>query len=116
MRSLFVCVALAALAACNSPEAAEPAPVETPAVAAPEPTMAPPNEETFAAAFAEACTEAPKVSTSLCRSAGFGKEGFICEYGLGDDEYRRHRATVVPGDGKWTLAEPEKICAADAAA
>jgi hypothetical protein len=41
-----------------------------------------------------------------------GKEGFFCEYGLGNDEYRRNTASVVPSDGKWTIAEPEKSCAA----
>ena len=117
MKSFFACAALVALAACNSQEAAEPAPAETQAVAPPvEPTMPPPDEEWFAAAFAEACPDAPEVSTALCRSQGFGKEGVTCEYGLGDDEYRRNKATVVPGDGNWTFAEPEKTCAPEGAA
>ena len=119
MKSLFACAALVALAACNSQESTEAQAAEAPAaetaLAPPEPSMAPPDEEVFATAYAEACTAAPKVSTSLCKSQGFGKEGFVCEYGLGDDEYRRNSATVVPSDGKWVLAEPEKICAADAA-
>jgi hypothetical protein len=120
MKSLFACAALVALAACNSQETAEAQAAEAPAaataVAAPlEPSMSPPDEEVFATAYAEACTAAPKVSTSLCKSAGFGKEGFVCDYGLGDDEYRRNSATLVPEDGKWVLAEAEKICAADAA-
>ena len=38
----------------------------------------------------------------------------ICEYGLGDDEYRRDSATLTPGDGEWTLAEPEAVCAQSA--
>ena len=117
MKSLFACAALLALAACNSEEAAE-AP-EAPAAAASvgpvEPSMPAPDEETFAAAYAEACTAGAKVSTSLCKSAGFGKEGFVCEYGLGDDEYRRNSATLMPEDGKWVLTEADKICAADAA-
>ena len=119
MKSLFACAALLALAACNSEEAAEAPAAEAPAAAASvgpvEPSMPAPDEETFAAAYAEACTSAPQVSTSLCKSAGFGKEGFVCEYGLGDDEYRRNSATLMPEDGKWVLAEAEKICAADAA-
>jgi len=117
MRSLFACAALLALAACSSQEPAEPAPTET-AVAAVEPlkpTLPAPDEGVFAATYAEACPNGQKVSTSLCKSEGLGKDGFICDYGLGDDEYRRNHATVVPGDGKWVLAEPEKICAADAA-
>jgi hypothetical protein len=80
-----------------------------------EPTMPPPDKEIFAEAYAEACSGGKPVSTALCRSEGLGKKGFICDYGLGNDEYRRHTASVVPSDGKWTLAEPEKICAADAA-
>ena len=120
MRSLFACAALLALAACNSQEPAEAQAAETPAAATAaieplKPSMPAPDEELFAAAYAEACSGAPKVSTSLCKSQGLGKEGFICEYGLGDDEYRRNTATLVPEDGKWVLAEPEKICAADAA-
>lgn len=116
MRVFVSCAALFVLAACGSAEPAEPAPVETQAVVAPaEPTLPPPDEETFAAAYAEACPDNKQVSTSLCKSQGLGKEGFICEYGLGNDKYRRKTAIVVPVDGKWTLAEPEKICAADAA-
>jgi len=119
MKSLFACAALLALAACNSEEAAEAPAAEAPTAAASvgpvKPSMPAPDEETFAAAYAEACTAAPKVSTSLCKSAGFGKEGFVCEYGLGDDEYRRNSATLMPEDGKWVLAEADKICAADAA-
>ena len=113
MRTLFVCAALAALAACNSQEPAEPAPAETVAAVEPvEPSLPTPDEEVFAAVYTEACGGAPEVSTSLCRSQGFGKDGFTCEYGLGDDENRRNKATIVPGDGKWTLAAPEKTCAA----
>ncbi len=117
MRKILVCATLAALAACNSPETAEPAPVETTAVVAPpvEPTMPPPDEAAFAAAYAEGCPGALAVSTSLCKSKGMGEEGFLCDYGLGKDEYRRNKAELLPGDGKWVLAEPEKICAADAA-
>ena len=119
MKSLIACAALLALAACSSEDVTEAHAEEAPAaatVAAPaKPSMPAPDEETFAAAYAEACTSAPKVSTSLCKSAGFGKEGFVCDYGLGDDEYRRNKATLLPEDGKWVLAEAEKICAADAA-
>ncbi|SRR5690554_5818844 len=113
MRSLLACAALVALAACNSQEPTEPAPVETQAaVAIVEPSLPTPNEEIFATVYAEACGEAPPVSTSLCRSQGFGKDGFVCEYGLGEDEHRRNKATIVPGDGEWTLDAPEKTCAA----
>ncbi len=114
MKKLFVCAALVSLAACNSQEAAQPEPTETAVVAAPvvEPSMPAPDEAIFAQAYAEACPAAKKVSTSLCKSQGLGKTGFVCDYGLGDDEYRRNRATLVPADGKWTVADPENTCAA----
>lgn len=114
MRMLFACAALVALAACGSEE---PAPEPTVAVATTpevEPSLPAPDAAAFSAAFAEACPSAKEVSTSLCRSRGLGREGFICDYGLGNDEYRRHSATLLPGDGKWTLADPETTCAAGA--
>jgi hypothetical protein len=113
MRSLIAGVALVALAACNSQEPVEPAPTQTPVAQLPvKPTMSPPDQEAFAAAYAEACPNSKPVNTALCRSQGLGKEGFFCEYGLGNDEYRRNTASVVPSDGKRTIAEPEKSCAA----
>jgi hypothetical protein len=115
MKPLIVGVALIALTACNSQEP-EPVPTPTPVAVQPvEPTIPPPDMKAFAEAFAEACPGSKPVGTALCRSKGFGKEGFVCEYGLGDDEYRRNSASVVPADGKWTIAESEEICAAKAA-
>ncbi len=35
----------------------------------------------------------------------------ICSYGLGEDEFLRHKATLTPGDGEWNIADPETICA-----
>ena len=116
MRTIFVCAALAALAACGSQEP-EPQPTQTvTALPVVEPSLPAPDEAVFAAAFAEACPNAQKVSTSLCKSEGLGKDGFVCEYGLGDDEYRRNKTHLVPGDGKWAVADPAKTCAADQAA
>jgi hypothetical protein len=116
MKSLFACVALLALAACNSEEPAEAQAAEAPVAAAPlEPSMPAPDEELFAAAYAEACGEAQPVGASMCKSQGMGKEGFICEYALGDDEHMRNETAIKPIEGKWALAEPEKTCAADAA-
>ena len=114
MRLILACAALVALAACGAEEPA-PEPTET-AVVVPEvePSLPAPDQATFAEAFAEACPAAKQVSTSLCRSQGLGREGFICDYGLGNDEYRRHSATLVPGDGKWVLSDPETTCAAGA--
>jgi hypothetical protein len=114
MRMLFACTALVTLAACGSEEPA-PEPAETVAVAPEvEPTLPAPDQATFTVAFAEACPTAQAVSTALCRSQGLGREGFICDYGLGNDEYRRHSATLVPGEGKWVIADPETTCAAGA--
>jgi len=101
-----------ALAACGEP-APEPAPVET-AAAAPEPTkpaLPAPDQAIFSAAFAAACPNAKSVAIASCRSKGMGASEFICEYGLGNDEHLRHKATLTPGDGEWTLADAEKTCA-----
>ena len=115
MKKLIAPALLLALAACGSAESSEaPEPAETVApVVAPTPTLPAPNEDLFAAAYAEACPNAETVSTSLCKSRGFGKEGFVCDYGLGSDEYRRHSATLMPGDGEWIVADPENTCLAD---
>ena len=118
MKMPIALVALFALAACGSQEPPQPEPVPDPTVAAAviEPAMPAPSEEIFAAAYAAACPNDQAVNTSLCRSAGFGQDGFVCDYGLGDDEYRRNRADLVPEDGEWVLADQEEICAADSAA
>jgi hypothetical protein len=115
MRAVFACAAVFALAACNSEEPAAPEPVQAQVVMPVKPTMPAPDEELFAAAYAEACGKTQPVSGSMCKSRGFGQEGFVCDYGLGDDEYLRNKTTIVPVEGKWALAEPEKTCAADAA-
>jgi hypothetical protein len=114
IKTIIAPAALLVLAACNSAESAEPAtPVQTSTpVADPTPTLPAPDQEIFTATFAEACPKAEKVSTALCKSQGFGKEGFVCEYGLGADQYRRNSASLVPGDGKWVLADPENACSA----
>ena len=113
MKKILPFAALLVLAGCNS-EASEPAPAETLApVAAPTPTLPAPNEDIFSQAYAAACPEAEPVSTSLCRSKGFGEDGFICDYGLGEDEYRRHKAELAPGDGEWVVADAEAACAAE---
>ena len=113
MKKILPFAALLVLAGCNS-EASEPAPAETLApVAAPTPTLPAPSEEVFAETYAKACPDAEPVSTSICRSRGFGEEGFICDYGLGEDEYRRHKAELAPGDGEWVVADAEAACAAE---
>jgi hypothetical protein len=112
VKKIILITALLALAGCDS-EASEPAPVATPVpVAAPTPTLPAPNEAVFAEAYAKACPSAEPVSTSLCRSKGFGQEGFVCEYGLGDDEHRRNKTELAPGDGEWVI-DAEAACAAE---
>lgn len=110
MKKLLPLFALPLLAACGSePEA----PAEAPAapVAEATPTLSPPNMDTFSAAFAEACPEQEAVSTAVCRAQGMGASDFTCEYGLGDDEYRRYSATVTQQDEAWVVADPETVCA-----
>ena len=115
MRVVFACVAIFALAACNSEEPVDPEAVQAQVALPVEPSMPAPDEELFAATYAETCGEAQPVSGSMCKSQGLGKEGFVCDYGLGDDEHLRNKTTIIPVEGKWALAEPEKTCAADAA-
>ena len=113
MKKIIPFAALLVLAGCNSEEPA-PAPAEATApAAAPTPTLPAPTEAIFSEAYAKACPDAEPVSTSLCRSKGFGQEGFICDYGLGDDEYRRHKAELAPGDGEWVIADATAACAAE---
>ena len=101
-----------ALAACGEPSA-QPAPVETPVAAAEpaEPALPAPDQEIFSEVFAKACPDAKTVAISSCRSMGLGETDFMCEYGLGEDEHLRHKATLTPGDGEWTVADAEKTCA-----
>jgi len=115
VKKLFVLIPALVLAACN----AEPAPVQEPApTVAPEPvepSLPAPTTETFAAALAEACPKAEKVNEALCKRAGIGSSDVHCKYSIGKDKYMRHKATLTPGDGAWTLADPETICASHGA-
>jgi hypothetical protein len=102
-----------ALAACGEPSA-QPAPVETPVAAAPEPTepaLPAPDQAIFSEAFTKACPNAESIAIASCRSMGLGEKDFMCEYGLGDDKNLRHKATLTPGDGEWTVADAETTCA-----
>jgi hypothetical protein len=112
MKILIASLVLLALSACGSQEPAPPAPTASAVpVADITPSLPAPTKAAFAAAYAEGCPKAKKVSTASCKSEGFGKEGFICSYGLGDDNYLRNTARLTPGDGKWVLADPDKACA-----
>lgn len=106
-----IAVLALAIAACGEEPEAEAVvlPEPVPTVAA-TPSLSPPTQDTFAAAFAEACPEAKPVNTSLCKSRGMGSNMFVCEYGLGEDEYLRHEADLEPQDGEWVIADPEAVC------
>ena len=69
---------------------------------------------TATASAASACPNAAPVSEAFCRSEGFGKTGFVCEFRLGEGK-RKQTAILMPGEGEWTLADPDKTCVADAA-
>lgn len=115
MKKLAALLLVAPLAACGS---AEPAPEPTPTAAVspspePEPSLPAPDQPTFTAVFAEACPNAAPVSEAFCKSEGFGKTGFICEFRLGEGK-RQQTTTLMPGEGEWTLVDPAKTCVADA--
>ena len=107
--------ALALLAACGEEPA--PAPAETAAAATPAPaptsSLPAPDQATFTAVFAESCEGAEPVNTAVCKRAGLGSKDVVCEYGLGEDTYLRHKATLTANaeSTAWTLADPAKICA-----
>ena len=112
MKKLALLLPLALLTACGEEPA--PAPVET-AAAAPKPvnTLPAPDQETFTQVFGDACEGAEPVNTAVCKRAGLGSEDVICEFGLGEDTYLRHEATITANEDStaWVLADPAKICA-----
>jgi len=113
VKKLIACIALATLAACGSEQQPEPAPTQA---AAPEPepgpSLPPPSQEVFAATYAAACPKAEKVVDSMCKSAGMGHDGFICEYRLGSENAARRATKIVPNEVEWKLADPDTDCAA----
>lgn len=113
MKYILPLAALATLAACGSQKTEQPAPTAaaTPAAAA-TPTMPPPRGEEFTAAWAKACPEAKPVNKALCKSKGLADPNFVCDFGLGEDEYRRNTAELAPRDGEWVLADPANACKA----
>lgn len=115
MRILLPVAAMFTLVACGSQEEApaEPVPTEATAPADTTETLPPPRREEFAAAWTEACPEAEPVGTALCKSKGLGNPGFTCDFGLGEDEYRRHTAELEPGEEAWVLVDPENACSVE---
>lgn len=100
------------VAACSSedPEQARTAEAAGPAPEQERVTLPPPRREEFAAAWAEECPDAEPIGKALCKSKGLVDPNFTCNYGLGDDEYRRHTAELAPGDAKWELVDPAEAC------
>ncbi len=97
------------IAACGE----EPAPQPVDEVAAPAPSgpsLSAPDQALFTAKYAEACPEDDAVNTAVCKRAGMGSSDVVCEFGLGEDEYLRNKATLSAGDTDWTLADPENVC------
>ncbi|MEL6877524.1 MAG: hypothetical protein AAGL68_05430 [Pseudomonadota bacterium] len=115
LAAILLPVAILSLAACGE----EPTPVDTPT---PEETIQaqaedlpePADRDAFAAAFSAACPNAKSVNNASCTAMGMGSPSFLCEYGLGDDEYLRHEGVVTrseEGELAYTLDDPEKVCA-----
>lgn len=115
MRIVLPLAAAFALAACGSQEEPPVEPVPTEAIAPADivETLPPPRREEFTAAWSQACPEAEPVGTALCKSKGLGDPGFTCDFGLGEDEYRRHTTELEPVDGSWALVDPENSCSVE---
>ena len=111
MKKLALLLPLFALAACGEEPAPEPTPTET---VAPEPvsTLPAPDSDLFKATFAETCEGAEPVNNAVCRRA-MGADTVACEFGLGEDEYLRHKATLAVNEANdgWMLADAEALCA-----
>ncbi len=105
------------LAACGDEPAATPAEeapsVEESLAADAEDLAEPADRDAFVAAFSAACPDAKPVNNASCQALGMGSPSFVCEYGLGDDEYLRHKGVVTQSEGElpYTLDDPEKVCA-----
>ncbi|MCT2558361.1 hypothetical protein N0B51_05145 [Tsuneonella sp. YG55] len=112
MNKLALLLPLLALAACGQEQPApEPTPAQT-VTAAPVSTLPAPDREHFAEAFAAGCTGAEPVKNATCKRAGMGSDNVVCQYGLGDDEYLRHTATMGPNADKtgWVLTDAATVC------
>ncbi len=107
--ALTLPLAIALLTACGEEPAPEAAATQAVAPEAID-TLPAPDQALFTEKYAEACPEEEAVNTAVCRRAGLGSPNVICEFGLGEDEYLRNEATLIEGEGEWTLADPENVC------
>ena len=108
MKKLAFLLPIFALAACGEEPA--PAPVEAPVAAPVEPSLPTPDQEFFGKLFAANCPAAEPVRTSVCKR-GMGSPEALCEFGLGEDDALRHKATLSAGEGEWILSDAETVCA-----
>jgi hypothetical protein len=119
VKQIALLLPLVLLAACGQQAEDAPAAAKTVAAAAPAPVskLPAPTQQTFAAAFGDACKGAKPVKTAVCKRAGLGSKDVVCEFGLGDDEYLRNRATLTANEDNtgWVLADPATVCAATGA-
>ena len=79
---------------------------------APTSTLPAPDQALFTEVFAETCEGAEPVSNAVCRRA-MGADTVSCEFGLGEDQYLRHDATMMANDDNtgWMLQDAEALCA-----
>ena len=112
MNKILALPLLMLLAACGEEPAPTPQPTPTIAAASPTANLPPPDQAVFSEVFAAACPDAEPVNTAVCKRAGLGSPEVICDYGLGEDEYLRNKATLVAADDAWTLADPDAVCTA----
>ena len=114
VKKLALLFPVLALAACGQQAEEAPAAAETVA-AAPEPvdTLPAPDQATFAEVFAAGCEGAEPVKTAVCKRAGMGSKDVICEFGLGEDDNLRHKATITANADStaWVLADAATVCA-----